>query len=426
MLGRFSSADRARLIRILSGSGLLTLANVASALATVAVIPLLIHGVGLAGYGVLTLAQVFALTVIRFSDFQSWQVYTRVATGASEGGASSADAWRTALPLDALAFLGLLLASLIAPAFMAFWSPESMPALAVLLFAFSGVQQITFSWIGRLRLEGRFFTLALLAVVPSVLRLVLLLVWKFAGWPLDLVTAAWLFTLPEIVRLIWGAWVGLRGAKVLAAWREGRWRKAEFKSFAFWLWATNLVDLPIQYVDQLLVGRLLSVEAAGAYGAIKKLGGAIGLLANPVSQVIFPEFTRLVGDGQLRRAWSLMWKAFWLIAVPGVLGTGLLYALRGLWFNRFGLTDAYLAECFLFIALQVFGIGLVALHPLAAAINLMRPVFWLALAGNILFCALATVLTLHWALLGLIAALVVQNVLVLGGKLALVNRRLPQ
>ena len=81
MLGRFSSADRARLIRILSGSGLLTLANVASALATVAVIPLLIHGVGLAGYGALTLAQAFALTVIRFSDFQSWQVYTRVATG---------------------------------------------------------------------------------------------------------------------------------------------------------------------------------------------------------------------------------------------------------------------------------------------------------------------------------------------------------
>jgi len=121
-----------------------------------------------------------------------------------------------------------------------------------------------------------------------------------------------------------------------------------------------------------------------------------------------------------------MWKAFWLIVIPGVLGTGLLYALRGLWFNRFGLTDAYLAECFLFILLQVFGIGLVALHPLAAALNLMRPVFWLVLAGNILFCALATALTLQWALLGLIAALVVQNLLVLGGKLALVNRRLPQ
>ena len=48
------------------------------------------------------------------------------------------------------------------------------------------------------------------------------------------------------------------------------------------------------------------------------------------------------------------------------------------------------------------------------------------LAGNILFCALATVLTLHWALLGLIAALVVQNLLVLGGKLLLVHGRLPR
>lgn len=413
-----------RLIRILSGSGLLTLANVASALATVAVIPLLIHGVGLAGYGVLTLSQAFALTLVRFFDFQSWQVYTRIATGAAEGGACEADAWATALPLDALALSGLLLAALAAPAFMSFWSAEAVPWLAVLLFAVAGVQQITFSWIGRLRLEGRFLSLALLAVVPSVLRLVLLLVWKMLGWPLSLTTAAWLFTLPELVRLAWGAWLGLHGSGFWSARRHGLWRKTEFKSFAFWLWATNLVDLPIQYIDQLLVGRLLTVEAAGAYGAIKKLGGAIGLLANPVSQVIFPEFTRMVGNGQMRRAWQLMWKAFWLIVVPGVLGTAVLYGLRQLWFARFGLTESYLLECFCFLLLQVFSIGFVALHPLSAALSLMRPVFWLALSTNILFCALAAGLTLQFALLGLIGALAVQNCLMLGGKLLLVHRRL--
>lgn len=415
-----------RLIRILSGSGLLTLANVVSALATVAVIPLLIHGIGLAGYGALTLVQAFALTLIRFFDFQSWQVFTRIATGAAEGGASEADAWATALPLDALALTGLLLATLGAPLFMAVWGNEATPILASLLFALGGVQQITFSWIGRLRLQGQFLNLALLAAGPSLLRLLLLLGWKLAGWPLDLITAAWLFTLPEIVRVLWGAWLGLRQANIVTAWCQGKRRKDELKGFAFWLWATNLVDLPIQYIDQLLVGRLLSMEAAGAYGAIKKLGGAVGLLANPVSQVIFPEFSRMVGNGQLRRAWSLMWKAFGLIVVPGLIATGLLYVLRDVWFVRFGLTPAYLIECFAFILLQVFAIGLVALHPLAAAMNLMRPVFWLALGSNLLFCAVALGLTLQFALLGLIAALALQNTLMLGSKLVLVRRRLPQ
>ncbi len=414
-----------RLIRILSGSGLLTLANVVSALATVAVIPLLIHGVGLAGYGVLALTQAFTLAVIRFFDFQGWQVYTRIATGAADGGASEKDAWATALPLDGLALAGLLLATLSAPLFMSVWSGESATPLAVQLFALSAIQQITFSWIGRLRLQGRFLSLSLLAAGPSVLRLALLLAWQASGWPLDLVWAAWIFTLPEIVRVAWGAWLGLRDANVGAAWRDGRCRQAEFRGFAFWLWATNLADLPIQYIDQLLVGRLLNMEAAGAYAAIKKLGGAVGLLANPVSQVVFPEFTRMVGNGQMRRAWNLMWKAFWLIVVPGVAWAGLLYLLRGLWFTRFGLTEAYLVECFLYIVLQVFSIGFVALHPLSAAMNLMRPVFWLALGSNLLFCALAAGLTLEFALMGLIVALVVQSVLMLAGKLVLVRRRLP-
>lgn len=414
----------ARLLRILTGSGLLTLANVASALATVLAIPLLIHGVGLAGYGALIMAQAFALTVVRFFDFQSWQVYTRVATGASEGGASETDAWATALPLDALAATGWLLATLGAPAFMAIWSDQPAPVLATLLFAAASVQQITFSWIGRLRLQSRFMALSLLAAVPSILRLLLLLGWQFTGWPLDLTTAACLFALPEFVRLLWGAWLGLRYSGAWQAWRSGTWRKQEFKGFALWLWATNLVDLPIQYIDQLLVGRLLSIEAAGAYGAIKKLGGAVGLLANPVSQVIFPEFTRMVGSGQMQRAWKLMWKAFWMISIPGLIGTAILYALHQHWFTRFGLTESYLIECFSFLLLQVFSIGFVALHPLSAAMNLMRPVFWLALASNLLFCLIAWGLTLHFALLGLIAALVVQNSMMLGGKLMLVRRGL--
>ncbi len=413
-----------RLIRILSGSGLLTLANVISALTTVAVIPLLIHGIGLGSYGVLTLTQAFALTLIRFFDFQSWQVFTRIATGAAEGGASETDAWATALPLDGLAMIGLLLAALSAPWFMTLWEGDATSSLAIVLFALAGVQQITFSWIGRLRLQGRFLGLALLAAGPSVLRLVLLLVWKLAGWPMDLVTVAWLFTLPEMVRLAWGAWLGLRDVDLPTAWRQGIRRTAELKGFAFWLWATNLVDLPIQYIDQLMVGRLLNIEAAGAYGAIKKLGGAVGLLANPVAQVIFPEFTRMVGNGQMQRAWQLMWKACGLIVIPGLLATAILYSLHALWFTRFGLTEAYLLECFAFILLQVFSIGMVALHPLAAAMNLMRPVFWLALISNLLFCAIAVGLTLHFALLGLIVALALQNSLMLGSKLVLVRRRL--
>jgi O-antigen/teichoic acid export membrane protein len=408
-----------RLIRIASSSAMLTGANIASAMMMLLTIPFIIHSTGMAGYGVLVMIQAFALMLTRFFDGQAWQVYIRV-VGLGYGKAA---ALRVGLMLDAITFLGILLAVLSASSFMQLWQKQMIPFDVGALFALSVLNQCVFSWVGVLRLEGKFRALALTTLLPALFRLFALAILSTSG-ALNLRTIAWIYALTEIIRFMFIAGCGWRllGKHTMMACKTPTTAWSAVRGFTFWNWLMNLVDLPVQYVDSLLVGRFLSLELVGVYGAIKRIASVFSQISAPLYHVIFPEFTRLVAANAFSACQRLVWRSAWIMLGLGLLGMSMLYGLRSIWMPRFGLPLQYTAELFVFMTLQIGALAFTAIHPLMSALGLARVGFYIVLCSNFIFLILFYLLGQHYALMGVIVAAGVQFALVVGAKVGVVTR----
>lgn len=404
-----------RLMRIASGSAILTSANMLNAIMTLMTIPLLTRGVGMNGYGIIVIIQAFALIVTRFFDMQPWQVYIRMMGLAYD----KSQAIRVGLWLDAWMLCGLLLAAGMAGLFMEIWQHQLLASDIAALFALSILNQCAFSWLGVLRLEGKFTTLAMINVLPSILRLLLLLVLSITMESLSLRTVAWVFALTEVFRLGYTVFCGWRVlGKTVTDGAMQKYKKIEkdVKGFALWNWLMNLVDLPVQYLDSLLVGRFLSLDSAGIYGIIKKLAAVGSQLATPLYQVIFPEFTRLIAQKAYFICRQLLWRSVGIMLGIGLISLLLLFVLREIWMPLFSLPLQYVSVVFLFMAIQMVAVAFTAIHPFMNALGLVRAGFFIILVSNIVFLLALYFLGLHYALLGVVMASAIQFALVIGIK----------
>jgi O-antigen/teichoic acid export membrane protein len=406
-----------------SSSALLTGANILSALILLVTIPFVIQSGGMAGYGIVVMVQAFALTLTRFFDGQAWQVYIRV-VGLGYGKAA---ALRIGLMLDVVALLGIGLAACSASFFMQLWQAQIIPFEIGALFALSILNQCTFSWVGVLRLEGKFAILALTTLLPSVVRLCALVILSLAE-ALSLRAIAWIYALTEIIRFILIAWYGLRllGKQTIQAGskKSGAW--SAVKGFTFWNWLMNLVDLPVQYLDSLLVGRLLSLELVGVYGALKRIASVCSQISAPLYQVIFPEFTRLIAANAFSACRQLLWQSVMIMLGVGLLVLSILYASHSIWLPYFGLPLQYTPELFVFMGLQIAALAFTAIHPLMSALGWVRAGFYIILLSNIIFLALFYLWGQHYALMGMIMATGVQFALVISAKIGFIIRYMPK
>lgn len=416
----FRPQEWRQLLSLASNSAILTGANVINALTMLFTIPLIIHHVSMAGYGVLVLIQAFSLIVTRFFDGQSWQVYIR-AIGL---GYDKLAALKVGLYLDGLFFLGLLLSIASVSHFVQSWQNQVIPFDICALFVLSILNQSAFTWIGALRLEGKFFTLAMTTALPSIFRLLVLLLLSIIMSELSLRSIAWVFALTELIRFFYTAicgWQLLRKHSIDSRKKTNSAWKA-VQHFTFWNWLMSLVDLPIQYLDSLLVGRFLSLELLGVYGTIKRIANVFSQLTSPLYQVIFPEFTRLLGTKSFKACYQLLWRSVWIMSGFGVVGMIVLFLTRTFWMPWFELSLSYGVELFLLMSVQTVAIAFTAVHPLLNALGWVRQGFYIVLGSNIIYLLLLWMLGLPYGIFGVIISIAIQCILVVGGKWYLIAR----
>lgn len=421
----FYRLEGKRLMKIASGSAILTGANIVNALTLLIIIPLIIQGIGMKAYGLIVIIQAFTLVVARFFDMQPWQVYIRMV----ELGYTNSQAIRVGVLLDSLLLGGVLFAAGTASIFIEIWQHQSITFDIAALIALSALNQCFFSWVGVLSLEGKFVPLAMVNVLSALGRLFILFALNMLFGHLSLRTIAWVFALVEGVRLgyliSYGCW--LLGKATLQGARQSIKVSKQVREFAFWNWLMNLVDLPIQYLDSILIGRFLSLEAAGIYGGvIKRLAAVFSQVSTPLYQVIFPEFTRLIAQKEYGTARHLLWRSVLIMLGVGVSGMLLLFLFRHMWMPFFGLPARYVPEVFLFMSIQVMGIAFTAVHPLVNALGLVRAGFFIILMSNSVFLLVLPPLAMGYALQGVIMAVGIQFCLAIGLKVWWSNKNMRQ
>lgn len=196
--------------------------------------------------------------------------------------------------------------------------------------------------------------------------------------------------------------------------------KLEGKSFLRFSFLTNLTsitDIPSKEFDAFILSTI-SFEIVAVFKVYKQIGQVLYKLVNPLSQAILPQFSELVAQNRRKECYqkmtSLRNKSI-LILVPLtiLLSVGSLLVLYIL-FGKIYLTYWYVLLSYLLA--RSFALASASIHPLFIAFNYVKKNVFFSIIANLSYMGLALVLTRYIGIMGIVAALAAEYIIMIGLK----------
>lgn len=269
------------------------------------------------------------------------------------------------------------------------------------------------------RLTNKYQVLLMAGLCANVLRLVLLLAAaKWSPTPSSVIVC---YAVPEVCRLaLLALIIYLQPADDIggeAALVDNRAILATGK------WSTMLAvaDLPVAYIDKVLVGVALSPEALGIYNILKRLYAIISMATAPVYTNSIPEFSHKLNVGDRAGAFAL-WRKTILILLPVATLIGLTaFLCRPIWVPIIyrGLAQ-YDLELFIMMLTAVIGGSFITTHAFYWALGKKKETSVVTVCSNLLYMAELLVLSHYFGITGAISAFLLHVSLVVVIKVILV------
>jgi len=383
-------------------------------------------------FGTLVLLQSYVLVFSALANPQSWQGLIKF--GAEYQG-SDLDSFHSVVSICAIqdfiyALIAAILAVMLAPYYIAFFElPNYLTGYLRLFCLVVFFSQIGLG-IGVLRLAGKFSYVALHAVFAAGLNLLVALSASHFYFSIAEITVFMTMSMSiGALSLIVLGFASLEGKNVFFSnitllKSTFDWKKvAKFNSYTH---LTNVADVPVRLLDTILVGALLTIESAGVYKIIRQLGTIIDKFTGPVGQVLFPEFSKLLANNQLRKATDLSSRVSLMVMAISVPFALVLALSSSYWlpivFGEY--MSTYVWQLGVFFVLQAVTVSFMSIHPLFVALGFVKQQLWLTISLNITFIVCAYLFSQYWALFGIILALAVQYFGTISIKLFMIKRTL--
>jgi O-antigen/teichoic acid export membrane protein len=169
---------------------------------------------------------------------------------------------------------------------------------------------------------------------------------------------------------------------------------------------------------------ILSIKMVGVYKVYKEIAGILGRLSDPINQVIYPEFARLIGSDQINQSKNIAKKTIGLLFfVSLILTTLMLFSAKPVVNYFFGIE--YMSHLSALYALIIFHwiiFFTTPINSLFIAGGFARYSFYLVLFSNTLFLLIAYFLGRLIGINGIIAAFIIQGLINQGLKILLMKR----
>lgn len=225
--------------------------------------------------------------------------------------------------------------------------------------------------------------------------------------------------------LAWCAWREMtrRGFPSILRTRIMEWRP--MVRFSSWIFVLSSTGIPTKQLDVLIVGSVISIEAAGIYKVIKQFLMAFVMLTNPIYDASYPQFANLIGgkdeEGAIRYAVRL---GVVILAVAAPVAF-VLAATSHLWLPvAFGLGYSQAsAPLAVFLGFAVVGVATNPVHPLSLAFGFARMSTIVSMVTAAIYLVLAFILGKQFGLVGMGLAYGAQMCVGPGLKTAYIRRR---
>ncbi|EIA26221.1 Putative polysaccharide biosynthesis protein [Candidatus Arthromitus sp. SFB-3] len=86
----------------------------------------------------------------------------------------------------------------------------------------------------------------------------------------------------------------------------------EFLKFNFYCNFMTTLDVPMSHLTPFLINRFIGIEFISVYKVIEKIGGIIAKIASPLVNIIYPEISTKISEGDIYSSLNLVKKLFFI------------------------------------------------------------------------------------------------------------------
>lgn len=367
---------------------------------------ILISKSGLVNYGIFVSLQAAYYSWATVSKPLTWQAIIKYSSSTTPSHLLS-----ISLKTEVIgAFIALIAASVIAVSAIYLWAPSEDYVVCGVMIFFASLMLNNGTTVGYLRVNRRFKTIALLQSLSAILKVPTCL--YFA----EDIELYFISTLVVDIAIWLPALIVITYKERTAANKNNKpactgLKLVDFLRFAYWGTLHSTLDLPVTQLDRLLISALISLEAAGIFNLIKRISQIIGQIADPIYQVIFPEFSELLHDRETRKIKEISKKISLAILISSMLTTAVLFILfeplNNLAFA--GEMADYKSELITYLAIQSAALCFIWIHPLFIALGHMKQNAVILLISNIIYTSLIILLAESLSIWGIIIAFLLQS-----------------
>lgn len=418
-----------KILKIISGSSPLLLANIVISVCTLINVPLILSVYGVEKYGYFASFLVLINLINTVLNIQPWQAMIQYWYSLDDDDEKSKAA-TICITID-------LLSALLAAIFYFLFGSYIVNFLNLSVFLDENLAWIMVIFIlsyqtsfvtSIFRIKKRYKTQALFDSAESICRLLLVTAIAYFDNSLDIIDLVSLYFIIgiffNILRFL-SAYLYSRSEFDIKKFHISDEIFKSFLSYSFWVYIKALVDLPLTHLDRLLVMKILGPTSAALLDILKKIVKLFSFVIKPVSQVLLPELTQYVKQGHSKSAYDFSIKYSYKLLLINflILTTIFIISDRFNLFTYLGvdLVNKNIVISYFYILASVIPISFIFIHILFMAEGLVKKDAKNLMLANIIYLLIIFISLSYLGIWALIISILIQSLLVIIYKIKLLR-----
>ncbi|MDY3058530.1 MAG: lipopolysaccharide biosynthesis protein [Fusobacterium sp.] len=397
-------------LNIFSGDALASLFSIIS-------VSFITKGIGVEKYGYIVLIQGVVALIDGVFNFQSWQGFIKFFPEIKGDRERLKELIKFSYFLDIVtAFIAFLVLNLGSRFIGKIYNFNREQLFLMIIFSLYILFNIQGTPIGVLRSFNRFDLLRNQRIITSIYNFIMLGIGFF--FKLNLNYFIFIFLTTNILN---GVLINIYTMLVLKNSNLLGFFKAKFrfdKEFFKFTCLTNInssLDIPVQYFDNLLIGKMLSLEQLGIYKICKTIAIVLDKIGTPIYQTLYPYFCEMIRENKKREIVKKFLVVSSILSVICFCIIGSLNIFGFYLLERFfsELVGDYKFQINLYLLMRSLGTIFIAIHPLFLALGYIKVETKIIFIANIIYMIALFKLINYFNLTGVIVAYGVQVSLIL-------------
>ncbi len=202
------------------------------------------------------------------------------------------------------------------------------------------------------------------------------------------------------------------------------WNK-DFLKFNFYSNFMTTLDVPMSHLTPFLINSFIGTEFISIYKVIEKIGGVVAKVASPLVNIIYPEISTKVSQGDEILAINLVKRLFLIIVSFGILVIGILGVTGKMWVSILVPEgDKYLFDILFYIVFVVVKFSFVGIYPLFISLGYIKYNIYIVIVANLIYLGVIPFLSSKLNINGVIISQCIQVFVVVSAQIFFMRKRL--